>query len=87
MKCTMSAHAAVFRTDALMAEGKEKLAATLCPDAGLLVTDRSLIWKQRPSRDARARQPDQPGQRSRLHGHHARKESRAAPTRTRISPM
>jgi succinate dehydrogenase / fumarate reductase flavoprotein subunit len=34
MQRTMSQHAAVFRTDELMAEGKAKLAATYAADAG-----------------------------------------------------
>jgi succinate dehydrogenase / fumarate reductase flavoprotein subunit len=44
MQRTMSAHAAVFRTDALMAEGKDKLAATYARMQDIGVTDRSLIW-------------------------------------------
>jgi len=44
MQRTMSAHAAVFRTDELMAEGKVKLAATYERMQDIHVSDRSLIW-------------------------------------------
>jgi len=44
MQRAMSAHAAVFRTDELMAEGKEKLAKTYARMQDIGVTDRSLIW-------------------------------------------
>ncbi len=44
MQRAMSAHAAVFRTDELMAEGKVKLAATYERMQDVGVTDRSLIW-------------------------------------------
>ena len=44
MQQTMSAHAAVFRTDELMAEGKEKLAQVYARMQDISVTDRSLIW-------------------------------------------
>ncbi len=44
MQRTMSAHAAVFRTDELMAEGKTKLAATYERMQDIKVSDRSLIW-------------------------------------------
>ncbi len=44
MQRTMSAHAAVFRTDELMSEGKTKLAATYERMADVKVSDRSLIW-------------------------------------------
>jgi succinate dehydrogenase / fumarate reductase flavoprotein subunit len=44
MQRAMSAHAAVFRTDELMAEGKVKLAATYSKMQDVHVTDRSLIW-------------------------------------------
>ena len=44
MQRTMSAHAAVFRTDELMAEGKTKLAATYERMGDIKVSDRSLIW-------------------------------------------
>jgi len=44
MQRTMSAHAAVFRTDELMAEGKAKLTATYERMQDIKVSDRSLIW-------------------------------------------
>ena len=44
MQRTMSQHAAVFRTDELMAEGKVKLAATYERMQDIGVSDRSLIW-------------------------------------------
>jgi succinate dehydrogenase / fumarate reductase flavoprotein subunit len=44
MQRAMSAHAAVFRTDELMAEGKEKLTKTYQRMDDIGVTDRSLIW-------------------------------------------
>ncbi|HYD24053.1 MAG TPA: succinate dehydrogenase flavoprotein subunit [Croceibacterium sp.] len=44
MQRAMSEHAAVFRTDALMAEGKDKLAAIYRSMQDISVTDRSLIW-------------------------------------------
>ena len=44
MQRAMSAHAAVFRTDELMAEGKEKLTKTYQRMKDVGVTDRSLIW-------------------------------------------
>ena len=44
MQRTMSAHAAVFRNDELMAEGKDKLAATYKQMEDVHVSDRSLIW-------------------------------------------
>ena len=44
MQRTMSQHAAVFRTDDLMAEGKVKLAATYERMQDIGVSDRSLIW-------------------------------------------
>jgi succinate dehydrogenase / fumarate reductase flavoprotein subunit len=44
MQRTMSAHAAVFRTDELMAEGVEKLANTYKRMQDIHVTDKSLIW-------------------------------------------
>ncbi|PQM28045.1 succinate dehydrogenase flavoprotein subunit [Sphingopyxis lindanitolerans] len=44
MQRAMSQHAAVFRTDELMAEGKEKLAKTYERMNDIHVTDRSLIW-------------------------------------------
>ena len=44
MQRNMQAHCAVFRTDALMKEGVDKLKATYARMADLHVTDRSLIW-------------------------------------------
>ncbi|GGD55164.1 succinate dehydrogenase flavoprotein subunit [Croceicoccus mobilis] len=44
MQRCMSAHAAVFRTDESMAEGKEKLAATYKKMEDISVADTSLIW-------------------------------------------
>ncbi|MGC1271944.1 MAG: succinate dehydrogenase flavoprotein subunit [Croceibacterium sp.] len=44
MQRTMSAHAAVFRTDELMQEGKAKLAQIYAEMQDIAVTDRSLIW-------------------------------------------
>jgi len=44
MQRAMSQHAAVFRTDELMAEGKEKLTKTYQRMNDIGVTDRSLIW-------------------------------------------
>ena len=44
MQRTMSKHAAVFRNDELMAEGKVKLAETYKRMEDIHVTDRSLIW-------------------------------------------
>ena len=44
MQRTMSGHAAVFRTDELMAEGKVKLAATYKRMEDVHVSDRGLIW-------------------------------------------
>jgi succinate dehydrogenase / fumarate reductase flavoprotein subunit len=44
MQRAMSAHAAVFRTDELMAEGKDKLTRTYARMQDLNVTDRGLIW-------------------------------------------
>ena len=44
MQRAMSAHAAVFRTDELMVEGKRKLADTYKRMEDIAVTDRGLIW-------------------------------------------
>ncbi len=44
MQRAMSQHAAVFRTDELMAEGKVKLADTYKRMEDIKVSDRSLIW-------------------------------------------
>jgi len=44
MQHTMQAHAAVFRTDALMAEGIEKLEKVYASMADIGISDRSMIW-------------------------------------------
>jgi succinate dehydrogenase / fumarate reductase, flavoprotein subunit len=44
MQHTMQAHAAVFRTDALMAEGIEKLEKVYAGMTDVGISDRSLIW-------------------------------------------
>ncbi len=44
MQHNMQAHAAVFRTDALMAEGIEKLEKTYAGMSDIAITDRSMIW-------------------------------------------
>ena len=44
MQRTMQAHCAVFRDNALLAEGQAKMAATYRRMADVGVTDRSLIW-------------------------------------------
>ncbi|MFC0205485.1 succinate dehydrogenase flavoprotein subunit [Novosphingobium soli] len=44
MQRTMSLHAAVFRTDELMVEGKEKLVKTYDRMNDIKVSDRGLIW-------------------------------------------
>ncbi|MBT2187429.1 succinate dehydrogenase flavoprotein subunit [Sphingobium nicotianae] len=44
MQHTMQAHAAVFRTDALMAEGIEKLEKVYAGMSDIGITDRSMIW-------------------------------------------
>jgi succinate dehydrogenase / fumarate reductase, flavoprotein subunit len=44
MQRTMTAHAAVFRTDELMVEGKAKLAETYKRMEDIHVSDRGLIW-------------------------------------------
>jgi succinate dehydrogenase / fumarate reductase flavoprotein subunit len=44
MQRTMSQHAAVFRNDELMAEGKDKLAATYKRMEDIHVSDKGLIW-------------------------------------------
>ncbi|MGZ3257586.1 MAG: succinate dehydrogenase flavoprotein subunit [Croceibacterium sp.] len=44
MQRAMSAHAAVFRTDELMAEGMQKLGEIYASMHDISVTDRSLIW-------------------------------------------
>jgi len=77
MQRTMSLHAAVFRTDELMAEGKEKLAATYQRLQDVHVTDRSLIWNsdlvETMELDNLISQASVT-----LHGAHNRKESRGA---------
>ncbi|MDE2564114.1 MAG: succinate dehydrogenase flavoprotein subunit [Sphingomonadales bacterium] len=77
MQRCMQAHAAVFRTDELMAEGKVKLAQAYQRMNDLHVTDRSLIWNsdlvETMELDNLIAQASVT-----LHGAHARKESRGA---------
>ncbi len=77
MQRTMSQHAAVFRTDELMAEGKAKLAATYKKMEDIHVSDRGLIWNsdliETMELDNLISQATVT-----LHGAHNRKESRGA---------
>ena len=77
MQRTMSAHAAVFRNDELMAEGIDKLAATYKRMEDVHVSDRSLIWNsdliETMELDNLISQATVT-----LHGAHNRKESRGA---------
>ena len=73
----MSAHAAVFRTDELMVEGKAKLSVIYQSMEDISVTDRSLIWNsdlvETLELDNLIAQATVT-----LHGAHNRKESRGA---------
>ncbi len=77
MQRTMSLHAAVFRNDELMAEGKEKLAATYKRMEDIHVSDKGLIWNsdlvETLELDNLISQATVT-----LHGAHNRKESRGA---------
>jgi len=77
MQRCMSQHAAVFRTDDLMAEGKEKLAGIYRRMEDIAVADRSLIWNsdlvETLELDNLISQATVT-----LHGAHNRKESRGA---------
>jgi len=77
MQRCMSQHAAVFRTDELMAEGKQQLAQIYASMQDISVTDRSLIWNsdlvETLELDNLIAQATVT-----LHGAHNRKESRGA---------
>jgi succinate dehydrogenase / fumarate reductase, flavoprotein subunit len=77
MQRTMSQHAAVFRNDELMAEGKAKLAVTYKKMEDIHVSDRGLIWNsdliETMELDNLISQATVT-----LHGAHNRKESRGA---------
>jgi succinate dehydrogenase / fumarate reductase flavoprotein subunit len=77
MQRCMSRHAAVFRTDELMAEGKTELAGIYASMQDICVTDRSLIWNsdlvETLELDNLISQATVT-----LHGAHNRKESRGA---------
>jgi len=77
MQRCMSKHAAVFRTDELMAEGKDELARIYASMQDISVTDRSLIWNsdlvETLELDNLIAQATVT-----LHGAHNRKESRGA---------
>ncbi|KTR82536.1 fumarate reductase [Novosphingobium barchaimii] len=77
MQRTMSQHAAVFRNDELMAEGKQKLAATYKRMEDVHVSDRGLIWNsdlvETMELDNLISQATVT-----MHGAHNRKESRGA---------
>ncbi|GAM07207.1 MULTISPECIES: succinate dehydrogenase flavoprotein subunit [Novosphingobium] len=77
MQQNMSAHAAVFRTEQLMAEGKAAMAATYQKMQDIKVSDRGLIWN---SDLVETMELDNliGAATVTLHGAHAREESRGA---------